>query len=605
MPKIRNIAIIAHVDHGKTTLVDGLLKQSNTFRQNESLMSEELIMDSNDQEKERGITIFAKIASVYYEDTKINIIDTPGHSDFSGEVERTLNMAEGALLLIDAQEGPMPQTKFVLKKALELNLNIIVVINKIDKPNRRIDYVINKTTDLFLELATHESQLEFPIIYAVAREGKAWDHLPENLNEQANFEVIFENILHKIPEPNVTQEGNFQMLVSSLDWDSYKGRYAIGKVKRGTVTEGMKVAYINKDNNVNYSKVEKIYSYKGLNKVEISEPNTGDIIALTGIYDINIGDTICDIDKIEALPRINLEEPTLKLIIGANTSPFAGREGEFVTARQVLDRIKKELETNIALKFDINEKGEYVLSGRGELHIAVFLEKMRREGYEFQISKPQVILKEINGELLEPIEELTINVNTEFIGNIIQELGQRKGVLLSQVENTDKTTDLVFEIPTRGLLGFRNLALTLSKGTAVLSSIFSRYDKVGSFSTKLRRGALVSFDAGTSSSYALNNAQERGILFIGKSVQVYQGMVIGLNSRDEDLDISVTKEKKATNMRTHSHDDAIILTPARKLSLEEYMDTLEDDELLEITPKHIRLRKAILDPTKRFRAKRA
>lgn len=640
---IRNLAIIAHVDHGKTTLVDGLLKQSNTFRTNESYMQAHLIMDSNPQERERGITIVAKNTAINYPtvdkdgnptEYKINIIDTPGHADFSGEVERTLNMADGALLVIDAQEGPMPQTKFVLKKALALDLKIIVVINKIDKPNRRIQEVINKTSDLFLELAAHESQLDFPIYYAVARQEKAWDKLPEGilrtgssadntstasvstnaekiseiitdlLAKPGDFKPIFEGIISHIPAPKADSEKPFQMLVSSLDYDSYKGRYAIGKITRGIAKIGQKIVRVDKDGQLVKCSIDKVFVNKGLKREEVPEALAGDIVAITGISDVTIGDTLADLEFPESMPRITLEEPTLKMVIGANTSPFAGREGEFITARQILERIYKELETNISLKFEVNEKGEYVISGRGELHLSVFLETLRREGFEFQIGKPKVITKVVDGVELEPIEELLINVGSEYIGNIIQELGNRRGILQSQEDYSDGTTDLTFHVPTRGILGFRTIALTLSRGTAILNSTYLKHDRIQTFSSKLRRGALISFDTGKSTAYALNNAQERGTLFIGKSVEVYQGMVIGLNLRDEDLEISVTKEKKASNMRSTSADEGIFLTPPKNLSLEEFIDMLDDDELLEITPKNMRLRKMILDPLKRIRSKR-
>ncbi len=598
---LRNVAIIAHVDHGKTTLVDGLLKQSKTFRENEAAFSQELIMDSNDQERERGITILAKNTAVKYGDTKINIIDTPGHADFGGEVERTLNMADGAILVIDAHEGPMPQTKFVLKKALEIGLKPIVVINKIDKQNAQIDKVISKTHDLFLDLATDVDQLEFPIYYAIAREGKAWEKAPGNMGEKADLTCIFEAIVNHVPAPKV-EEGTFQILVTSLESDSFQGKNAIGRIKRGSISPGKTITLIKKDGTTEQARVDKVYVAQGLKKIEVSEAPAGEIVALTGIKNAGIGDTLADSDNPEALPTIEIEEPTLKMSVAANTSPFAGKEGQFVTGRQILERIKKELETNVSLKMEMGNAGDYILSGRGELHLSVFIETLRREGYELEVGKPQVITKEIDGVKCEPMEELTIDVVTEHVGAVTAEIGRRKGVLLSQEENSDGTTRLVFGISTRGILGLRNQLLTLSRGTAIMNSIFTKFQPAGAAIPKLRNGVLIASESGKAVAYGLNNAQGRGIVFIKPQTQVYEGMIVGLNSREGDLEINVTKEKKLTNVRASSSDEALILTPPTIFTLEQSLDFLEDDELLEVTPKNLRLRKKILNKTARKRS---
>lgn len=601
--ELRNIAIIAHVDHGKTTLVDGLLKQSKTFRDNEAAMSQILIMDSFDQEKERGITILAKNTAVYYKDVKINIIDTPGHADFGGEVERTLNMADGALLLIDAQEGPMPQTKFVLKKALEFGLKPIVVINKIDKPDARIADTINKTDDLFLDLATDDSQLDFPVYFCISREGKAWDELPSNIAAPADLTPIFEAILKYIPAPKADANKPFQMLVANLDWDSFQGKYAIGRVTSGIAIAGLPVSIVNANGVKETGRIEKVYVNLGLKKIEVKEAKAGDIVTLTGATSANIGDTISDSQNPVVLPSIKIEEPTLKMAVSANTSPFAGREGQFVTGRQILERIKKELQTNVSLKMEENNT-EFILSGRGELHLSVFIETLRREGFELQVSKPEVITKEINGKLCEPVEELTVDVSTDKIGAVTSEIGRRRGILQSQYENSDKTTRFVFEITTRGLLGLRNQLLTISRGTAVMNSMFLRFQEVGAKLPKLRNGVLIASESGKAVTYGLNIAQGRGITFIPPQTEVYGGQIIGLNNRDEDIEINVAKEKKQTNIRSSNADFAVILTPPTILSLEQCLDFLEDDEFLEATPKSLRLRKSILNGAARAKAKK-
>ena len=605
---IRNVAIIAHVDHGKTTLVDALLKQSHTFRDNQAEMSQTLIMDSMDQEHERGITITAKQTCVYYDGYKINIIDTPGHADFSGEVERTLNMADGVLLIVDAQEGPMPQTKFVLSKALALNLKPVVVINKIDKPAARIDEVLNEIESLFLELATDESQLNYPIYYAIAREGRAG----KTTNLDDDMHVIFESIINDIPAPSVDENASSaQLLVAALSADNYLGKYCIGRVFRGKLKKGQNVKVIHtnatidgdSESVIKSSKIEKLFSYRGLLKEEIEEATAGDIVAIAGVSEASIGDTIATGDSPEALPTIELEAPTLSIYIGPNTSPLKGREGEFTTSRQIAERLEKELETNIALKIEPDGLG-YKVSGRGELHLSVLIETMRREGYELEAGRPEVVYREIDGMKQEPIESLTVEVAPEFVGAVSQELGIRKAELKTQDLTSTGTTRFVYEISTAALIGLRNNLLTATKGTIIMSSIPCGYRPVEGKYKPERNGALVAFEDGVSTSYALDAAQARGVLFIPPQVPVYQGMIVGLSNKKEDIDINICKEKQLTNMRTHASDGAIQLTPYTQLSLEQCLDFLLDDELLEVTPKSLRLRKRQLDPIKRKRENR-
>ena len=603
---IRNVAIIAHVDHGKTTLVDGLLKQSHTFRDNQAEMSQTLIMDSMDQEHERGITITAKQTCVYYNGYKINIIDTPGHADFSGEVERTLNMADGVLLIVDAQEGPMPQTKFVLSKALDLGLKPVVVINKIDKPAARIDEVLSEIESLFLELATDESQLFYPIYYAIAREGRAGKTtvLDDDLH------VIFEAIINDIPAPSVESDSeSAQLLVAALTGDNYLGKYCIGKIFRGKLKKGQGVKILQSsqssgNTSIRTGKIDQLFSYRGLVKEEVQEAIAGDIVAITGVSEANIGDTIATGDNPEALPGITLEAPTLSIYIGPNTSPLKGREGEFTTSRQIAERLERELETNIALKIQPDGLG-YKVSGRGELHLSVLIETMRREGYELEAGRPEVVYREIDGVKCEPIEDLTIEVAPEFVGAVSQELGIRKAELKSQELTTSGTTRFVYEISTAALIGLRNNLLTATKGTVIMSSIPSGYRPADSKYKPERNGALVAFEGGVSTAYALDSAQARGILYIPPGVEVYQGMIVGLSNKKDDLDINICREKQLTNMRTHASDGAIQLTPHTQLSLEQCLDFLLDDELLEVTPKSLRLRKRQLDPIKRKRENRA
>ncbi len=596
---IRNVAIIAHVDHGKTTLVDGLLKQSHTFRDNQAEMNQTLIMDSMDQEHERGITITAKQTCVYYNGYKINIIDTPGHADFSGEVERTLNMADGVLLIVDAQEGPMPQTKFVLSKALALGLKPVVIINKIDKPAARIPEVLSEIESLFLELATDESQLFYPVYYAIAREGRAG----KTTDLDNDLHVIFESIINDIPAPSVDADAeSAQLLVAALAGDNYLGKYCIGKIFSGKLKKNQSVKILH-DGEVKNNRIDNLFIYKGLSKEEVQEAIAGDIVAITGVSEANIGDTIATGENPEALPGIELEAPTLSIYIGPNTSPLKGREGDFTTSRQIAERLERELETNIALKIEPDGLG-YKVSGRGELHLSVLIETMRREGYELEVGRPEVVYQEIDGQKCEPIEDLTIEVAPEFVGAVSQELGIRKAELTSQEITTTGTTRFVYEISTAALIGLRNNLLTETKGTVIMSSIPSGYRPVEERYKPERNGALVAFEDGVSTAYALDATQARGILFIPPGVPVYHGMIIGLSNKKEDIDINICREKQLTNMRTHASDGAIQLTPYTQLSLEQCLDFLLDDELLEVTPKSLRLRKRQLDPIKRKRENR-
>ena len=587
-----------------------------------------------DQEHERGITITAKQTCVYYDGYKINIIDTPGHADFSGEVERTLNMADGVFLIVDAQEGPMPQTKFVLSKALELNLKPVVIINKIDKPAARIEEVLSEVESLFLELATDESQLFYPVYYAVAREGRAG----KTTDLDDDLHVIFESIINDIPAPSVDSDSDSaQLLVAALAGDNYLGKYCIGKVFRGKLKKGQTVSILRVSSTSNEGsfattganesdeprndgreercpsgsivtkqkgKIENLFSYRGLSKEEVPEAIAGDIVAITGVAEANIGDTIATGDNPEALPTIELEAPTLSIYIGPNTSPLKGREGEFTTSRQIAERLERELETNIALKIEPDGLG-YKVSGRGELHLSVLIETMRREGYELEAGRPEVVYREIDGVKQEPIEELTIEVSPEFVGAVSQELGIRKAELKTQEITSSGATRFVYEISTAALIGLRNNLLTATKGTVIMSSIPAGYRPVEGRYRPERNGALISFESGVSTAYALDSAQARGILFIPPQVPVYQGMIVGLSNKKDDLDINVCREKQLTNMRTHASDGAIQLTPYTQLSLEQCLDFLLDDELLEVTPKSLRLRKRQLDPIKRKRENRA
>ncbi len=599
--KIRNIAVIAHVDHGKTTLVDGLLKQSQTFRDNQAEMSQDLIMDSGDQEKERGITITAKVTAVQHGDHRINIIDTPGHADFSGEVERTLNLADGCLLIVDAQEGPMPQTKFVLGKALAAELKPIVVINKIDKPGSRIKEVEDELADLFLELAVHEDQLHYPVYYAIGRDGKAWGELPEDPAKDGDLECIFDAIVSKVPSPEVELDKPFQMLVTALSWDNFKGKYSIGRITRGKITAGTQVSLCKKDGTIAKSKVDLVFMSHGVGKFEVKEGVAGDIVLLTGIADAQIGETIADIDNPEALPVIEVEAPTLKIYLGPNTSPLKGTEGEFNTSRQIKDRLDKELEINVGLR--VEEEGiGFLVSGRGELHLSVLIETMRREGYEFEVGRPQVVTIEKDGQTLEPVEEVIIEVPAEHVGTVQMEFGSRRATLKEQFANPSGVTKLIYEVPTRALLGAKGLLLTNTKGTIIMHSLSAGYQPVGQALQQLRSGVLIAHEAGVTTPYALQNVEARGTCFVNAGVKVYAGQIIGLNTRSDDMEINACRAKQLTNMRSSSSDGVVQLTPPVIFSLEECLDFLENDELLEVTPQNLRLRKKVLDHNMRKRA---
>lgn len=598
---IRNVAIIAHVDHGKTTLVDGLLKQSNTFRENQAEMQQSLIMDSGDQEHERGITITAKQTSIYHGDYKINIIDTPGHADFSGEVERTLNMADGVLLIVDAQEGPMPQTKFVLSKALELGLKPVVVINKIDKPARRVAEVEDEVADLFLELAVDDSQLHYPVYYAIGREGKAWTAVPDNPAEHADLSPIFDAIVNDIPSPEVDTDGTLQLLVTSLQYDSFLGKYAIGRITRGTLKPRQQVTLVKRDGTKISAQVDKLFGYRGLTREEIEAAAAGDIVALTGIADAHIGETIADKENPEALPVLEVEAPTLSMYLGPNTSPMKGREGEFTTGRQIGDRLRQELETNVALRVEDDGIG-FIISGRGELHLSVLIETLRREGFEFEVGRPQVVTIEKDGQTQEPVEELVVEVGAEFVGTISQEFGLRRAELTHQETTSSGSMRQTYVITTRAMIGLRNQLLTATKGTVIMNSLPHGYQPLGQKLNATRNGALIAFEAGTTTPYALQTAEARGELYVGPGTEVYPGMIVGLNRRQEDMEMNVCKAKHLTNMRSSSSDGVVQLTPYTELSLEQCIDFLNDDELLEVTPKSLRLRKRELDPNKRKRA---
>ena len=601
--KIRNIAIIAHVDHGKTTLLDGLLKQSHTFRDNAQEMSETLIMDSGDQERERGITITAKTTAITYDGYKINIIDTPGHADFSGEVERTLQMADGVLLVVDAAEGPMPQTRFVLAKALELGLKPIVIINKIDKPARRIEEVKDEVADLFLELATSDDQLDYPVYYAIGRDGKAWTDMPDSTTASADLAPIFQAIIEHIPAPQVDPAKPFRMLITSLQYDSFLGKYALGRIERGVAKAGAPISLISPDGTVAGGKIDKLFTYSGLNRQEVDRVVAGDIVAITGVSQAKIGETITDPADPTPLPSIEIEQPTISIYLGPNTSPFKGREGKFNTSRQIAERLERELETNVALRVEPANIG-FRVSGRGELHLSVLIETLRREGYEFEVGRPQVILIERDEQKMESVEELFIEVSPELLGSVSMELGARHGELTNQETTSQGQIRATYRITSRALIGLHNTLLTATKGTIIMSSLPCGYQPLGAPLSGLRNGVLIAAESGTSTAYALAGAEARGELYIGPSTEVYAGEIVGLNKRKDDLEINVCKGKQLTNMRSKSSDGAIQLTPYTQMSLEQCLDFIEDDELLEVTPQHLRLRKAELDPIKRKRAHR-
>lgn len=593
---IRNIAIIAHVDHGKTTLVDALLQQTNKARFNEKV--EERVMDSNDLEKERGITILSKNTSLLYKNTKINIVDTPGHADFGGEVERVLKMVDSVLLVVDSYEGPMPQTKFVLKKALELGLKPIVVINKIDKPNARPVGVIDEVFDLFAELGAEDDQLDFQTIYASAREGFA-RYEAEDTNE--DMIPLFETILEYVKAPEGYMDGPFQMLVTTLDSNEYVGKIAIGKVHRGSVKKNQQVALVKKDGTKANYKVSNVFTYVGTNRVEADEAGLGDIIAISGVVDANIGETIADVLNPEALPFIDIDEPTLNMNFMVNDSPFAGKEGDFVTSRHLRDRLLKELETNVSLRVNEITPDCFEVSGRGELHLSILIETMRREGFELQVSKPNVIFKIEDGKKLEPMEYLTIDVPEAFMGPVMEKLGPRKGEMVNMTSAVNGYTRLEFVIPARGLIGFRSEFMTDTKGNGIMNHVFHGYDKYKGEMPERSRGSIVSFETGEAITYGLYNAQDKGTLFIPAGVPVYQGMIVGQCGRAEDMDINICKAKKLTNTRSSGADDALKLSPPTIMTLEQSLEFINSDELVEVTPKTVRMRKRFLDSSERRR----
>ena len=596
---IRNIAIIAHVDHGKTTLVDALLKQSHVFRENEQVA--ERVMDSGDIEKERGITILSKNTSVMYNGVKIHIVDTPGHADFGGEVERVLKTVDGVLLLVDAFEGPMPQTREVLKKALALNLKPIVVINKIDRPGAEPEKALDKVIELFIELNATDEQLDFPVIYASAKNGIAKMNLSDDSD---NITCIFDTIIDKIEPPACDMDGTMQMLVSNIDYDDYLGRIAIGRIERGKIKNGMPVSICKQEKNTQ-GKIAKLFTYMGLKRVEVDEVDAGDIVAISGIPDISIGDTICDLANPEKIPFVNIDEPTVSMTFSVNNGPFAGQEGEFVTSRHIRDRLFKELERNVSLRVkETASPDSFEVCGRGELHLSVLIEEMRREGYELLVSRPKVIFKEIDGVKCEPIEDLVVNVPDDAIGTVIEKLGRRKAEMKNMEPAEAGHTKIEFKIPARGLIGYRTEFLTDTKGTGTMNSIFDCYEPYKGDIQARTRGVLVAFEQGTSITYGLYNAQLRGELFIGPGVEVYEGMIVGINSRNEDISINVCKEKHLTNTRASGSDDALRLVPPIQLSLEKAIEFIAEDELVEVTPKNIRLRKVILNNKDREKAAR-
>lgn len=595
---LRNIAIIAHVDHGKTTLVDAMLKQSGIFRSNEQVA--ERVMDSNDLERERGITILSKNTSVMYNNTKINIVDTPGHADFGGEVERVLNMVDGVLLLVDAFEGPMPQTKYVLRKALEQKLKPIVVINKIDRPDQRVDDVLDEVLELFIELDADDEQLEFPVVYAAARAGVAKMSMDE---ESENLTPLFELLVNTIPAPQGDVNGPLQIMVTTLDYDEYVGRVAIGRVIRGTVRNGQNVSVLNPDTQ-RKGKIGRLYTYEGLKRTEVQEVGLGDIVAITGLDDVNIGETIADTENPEALPTINIDEPTLSMVFSVNNSPFAGREGQFVTSRHLRDRLFREVETNVSLRVNETDSPDsFEVAGRGELHLSILIETMRREGFEFQVGKPEVIFKNINGQRCEPMEFLTIDVPQEFMGAVMESLGTRKAELVNMTELSGYLR-MEFIIPARGLIGFRSEFLTSTKGNGIMHHIFHGYAPFKGDIPGRTRGALVAFEDGETTGYGLHSVQDRGVLFLSPGQPVYMGMIVGENAREMDMDVNPCKKKHVTNMRSSSADEALRLTPPRILSLEQALEYINKDELVEVTPKSIRLRKTILDRNLRARERK-
>jgi GTP-binding protein len=590
----RNIAIIAHVDHGKTTLVDGMLKQAGIFRSPEKM--QERIMDSIDLERERGITIMAKNTAIEYNNVKINIVDTPGHADFGGEVERTLKMVDGVLLLVDASEGPLPQTRFVLKKALELGLPPVLIVNKIDRSDARIQDVLNEVYDLFIDLDATEEQLEFPVLYTNAKEGIAKTDLSD---DSTNLQPLFETILNTIPAPGDNRTAALQLLVTNIDYDDYVGRLAIGRIFSGTIRVGDIVAMVKSDGGTTKTKITSLYTFQGLERIPVKNACAGDIIALAGIEGITIGDTVTSAEMPMPLQGITVDEPTISMIFQVNTSPFAGKEGTYVTSRHLRERIEKELLYNVAIRADFSGTDSFTVKGRGELQLAILIEMMRREGYELAVSMPEIITKTINGVVHEPMENLIIDVPEEYVGIVTQQAGIRRGKLQKMQNNGYGRVRLEFRIPSRGLIGFRSQFLTDTRGTGLFNHLFNGYEPWQGLITKRQTGALVADRAGKSTIYALHHLQPRGILFIRENTSVYEGMIIGENSRDNDLDVNVIKEKKLTNMRAANADEALQLVPARIMSMEQAIEFIREDELVEVTPQSIRLRKKVLEANRR------
>lgn len=596
---LRNIAIIAHVDHGKTTLVDQMLKQSGIFRSNESVA--ERVMDSGDLERERGITILSKNTAVMYNNVKINIVDTPGHADFGGEVERILLMVDGVLLLVDAFEGCMPQTRFVLKKALKLGKKPIVVVNKIDRPGARPDEVIDEVLDLFIELGADEEQIEFPVVYASGRNGYAFINEGD---EKTDLKPLFETIINEVPAPKGDENGPLQVLISNIDYDEYIGRIGVGRVERGSIKAGQNVVRCTREGINKNIKIGKIYKFEGLKRVEADEAGLGEIISVSGVEGLNIGETLCDPANIEPLPFVKIDEPTVSMNFMVNNSPFAGREGKFVTSRNIRDRLFKEVETNVSMRVEETDSADtFKVSGRGELHLSILIETMRREGYEFQVSRPQVIMKEIDGVLCEPIEILTVEVPEEYVGAVIEKIGARKAEMVNMTPKDSGTTMIEFRVPSRGIIGYRSEFLTDTNGKGILNQVFDSYEPYKGEIVQRRHGSLVAHETGVSTGYGLFAAQDRGRLFIGPGVDVYEGMVVGFTPKAEDITVNVCKKKHVTNMRASGSDEALKLTPHSVLSLEQSIEFIDDDEYLEVTPKSIRIRKRILDKTMRLRSK--
>ncbi len=602
MKNLRNVAIIAHVDHGKTTLVDALLRQSGTFRDNEQV--EERVMDSNDIERERGITILSKNTAIMYNNIKINIVDTPGHADFGGEVERVLKMVDGVILLVDAFDGPMPQTRFVLSKALALDLVPIVVVNKIDRPGARPKEVVDEVLELFMDLNASDEQLDFKVVYASGKNGFAKLELEDESND---MRPLFDTIINTVPEPTGSKDDPLQLLVTNIDYDEYTGRVGIGRIERGTIKSSEQVALCKKDGTVQNIKIGKLFTYSGLDRVEVEEAYCGDIVAVNGVEGINIGETISDVLNPEPVEFVDIDEPTVSMTFSVNNGPFAGKEGKFITSRHLRDRLFKELETNVSLRVEETESADsFKVSGRGELHLSILIENMRREGYELLVSRPTVIYKEIDGVKCEPIENLTVDVPDEYVGVVIEKIGSRKGEMTNMAPSTSQAgySRLEFKIPARGLIGYRGEFMTDTKGNGIMNHTFAGYEPdKGDVQTR-SRGTVIAFENGKATTYGLFNAQERSTLFITPGTEVYVGMIVGENSRSDDLTINVCKEKHLTNTRASGSDDALKLVPPKQMSLEQSIEFISDDELVEVTPENIRIRKKILDPTERLRATR-